>query len=84
MTPIQVTYLLQEVLAINKRANVKVQCDNCAHMNKRFVEIPDAKSVVSALTDLLAQGFGRPGEAKLDQGTVEFRRLTKLDEPELG
>ena len=80
MTPVQVAYLLQEVLSINKRVSVKVQCDNCAHMNRRVVEIADAKAVVSALTDLMAQGFGRPGEARLDEGTVNFRRLTNLKE----
>jgi hypothetical protein len=80
MTTTQVSYLIQEVLSVNKRVNFTLHCDHCGNKNRRMAEIPDAKAVVSALTDLLAQGFGRPGEARLDEGTVNFRRLTNLEQ----
>jgi hypothetical protein len=78
----QVAFLIGEVLLVNKKVPIELHCTNCGHKQRRYALIPDAKAVVSALTDLLAQGFGRPGEAKLDEGTVNFRRYTNLTELE--
>jgi hypothetical protein len=80
MTPTQVTYLLQEVLAINKRVAARFECSNCGHLDRGWADIPDAKAVVSALTDLLSQGFGRVGESRTDEAPITFIRLTNLDE----
>src|SRR4029079_11644467 len=49
--------LLTEVLAINKSA--RGWCGTCKKAIQ--VEIPDAKAVVSAMSELLTQAHGRPG-----------------------
>jgi hypothetical protein len=80
LTPEQCQYLIDDVLLIDKVVPVEVVCDNCGHTLKRRVSVPDSKAVVSALTDLLAQGFGRPGEAKVAEPTIVFQRLVRLDD----
>lgn len=82
LTDEQVNTLIDEVLAISKRVPVVCECPNCGHSERVTLEIPDAKAVVGALTDLLAQGFGRPGEARVEDGTITFKRLTVLSELE--
>jgi hypothetical protein len=82
MTPTQVTYLLQEVLAINKRVSARFECSNCGHLDRGWADIPDAKAVVSALTDLLSQGFGRVGESPPDEASITLVRFTNLEEYE--
>ena len=58
--------LMAEVLQIKKPA--RGWCRKC--QASVHVEIPDAKSVVSAMGDLLTQAKGRPGESKGDGQTV--------------
>jgi hypothetical protein len=82
MTPTQVTYLLQEILAINKRVSARFECSNCGHLDRGWADIPDAKAVVSALTDLLSQGFGRVGESPPDEASITLVRITNLQEYE--
>jgi hypothetical protein len=80
LTPEQCQYLIDDVLSIDKVVPVEVVCDNCGHTLKRRVSVPDSKAVVSALTDLLAQGFGRPREAKVNEATIVFKRLVRLED----
>ncbi len=72
LTPEQIELLVDEVLAIKKGA--RGWCPSCKkHVQ---VEIHDARASVAALTDLLAQGFGKPvEEAKSDQGIVVNRTV---------
>ena len=59
--------LLKEVLAISKGA--RGWCGSCKKGVQ--VEIPDAKAVVSAMSELLVQAKGRPGpEADHEEQTV--------------
>lgn len=55
----QLDALFGEVLALKKQA--RGWCKECKHAV--FVEIPDAKAVTSALTDLANQAWGTPGRA---------------------
>ena len=80
LTEDQTKKLVDEVLAVTKRINVTLNCTNCGHKSKGTIDVPDAKAVVGALTDLLSQGFGRPGEAKVDDSAIVFKRLTKLED----
>lgn len=80
LTPTQVTFLLQEVLAITKRVPIRGECKNCGHFISDYAEVPDAKAVVSALTDLINHGFGRPDVAKFERDMIEFRRFTDFTE----
>lgn len=80
LTPTQVTFLLEEVLAINKRVAIRGECKNCGHYISDYTEVPDAKAVVSALTDLINHGFGRPDVAKFERDMIEFRRFTDFTE----
>lgn len=80
LTPEQISKLIDEILAINKRASAEFSCKKCNQRQMRWTEIPDAKSVASALGDLLNQAFGRPSETSEKTEPVIFRRLTNLEE----
>lgn len=82
MTPDQTAKLVDEVLAITKRASAEFDCKKCGQRQMRWTDIPDAKAVASALTDLSNQAFGRPLEASAHQDPVKFVRLTNLAEVE--
>jgi hypothetical protein len=58
--------LMKEVLASTKHA--RGWCGSCR--KAVTVEIPDAKAVVSAMSDLLVQAKGRPSEASSDDDRV--------------
>lgn len=77
LTPEQLKALLDEILSMKKSAR-----GWCGHCKKHVVvEIPDAKAVVGALSDLTNQGFGRPSEASGgDEDRIVFKRLTKLED----
>ena len=63
LSPEQVGMLVDEVLAIKKGA--RGWCPSCKkHVQ---VEISDAKAVVSAMTDLLSQAYGRPKEQERNE-----------------
>jgi hypothetical protein len=64
LTPEQLGALLDEVLAITKEA--RGWCPLCKKHVR--VDIPDAKAVVSAMGDLLTQGFGRPAQEGVEDG----------------
>ena len=82
LTPEQIGKLVDEVLAITKRASAEFNCKSCGQRQMRWTDIPDAKAVASALGDLMTQAFGRPGEANERSEPIVFKRLTKLeDEP---
>ena len=82
LSPEQVRFLMDEVLAITKQG--WGSCKECNH--RVLVDIPDARAVTSSLTDLLNQAWGRPSEvAKEDQGLVVNRKvvLANQDEDEI-
>ena len=75
----QVKFLMDEVLAITKQA--RGWCKEC---NKAvYVDIPDAKSVTGALTDLANQAWGRPQESSRAEAdlVVNRRVFVVSDEP---
>ena len=84
LTPDQLTKLVDEVLAIEKRTSVEFICKKCGQKQRQYGSVSDAKAVALALPDLLNQAFGRPGEASNDTQQVIFNRLTKLEEVEVG
>jgi len=82
LTPEQLAKLIDEVLAIEKRANPEITCKHCGRKQMAWVQVPDAKAVALALPDLLNQAFGRVGEASGAQDPVAFKRLTITDTDE--
>lgn len=80
LTPTQVTFLLQEVLAITKKVSVEFDCTHCGKHFRTSADVPDAKAVVSSLTDLINHGFGRPDVAKMERDMIEFRRFVDMSE----
>ncbi len=72
LTEEQLRLLMDEVLAIKKGA--RGWCPTCNRAVQ--VEIPDAKGVTGALTDLLNQSHGRPTEVKPEQEGIVFVRKT--------
>jgi hypothetical protein len=80
MTPEQIGKLIDEVLAITKRASAEFSCKKCGQRQMRWTDIPDAKSVASALADLMNQAFGRPSETNDTVEPIVFQRLTKLSD----
>jgi len=82
LTPEQLTQLIDEVLAIKKRAWVEFSCKHCGRKQAQYGEFNDAKAVALALPDLLNQAFGRVGEATASTDPVSFKRLTITDSDE--
>jgi len=81
LTPEQSKILVDEVLAVTKRGRAFFDCKKCGAHQVQFAEIPDAKAVASALTDLANQAFGRPTEASAQQvDPIQFVRLTNMGE----
>jgi hypothetical protein len=76
MTPEQITKLIDEILAIEKRASAEFHCKKCGQRQMQWTKISDAKSVTLALTDLMNQAFGRPSEQNDTVEPVIFNRLT--------
>jgi hypothetical protein len=76
LTAEQLAFLMDEVLAITKRAWGEFSCKNCGQRQRQLVEIPDAKGVTGSLTDLLNQAWGRPSEDKVDAEGIQFVRKT--------
>jgi hypothetical protein len=80
LTPEQLTRLIDEVLAIEKRACTEFACKKCGQKQRQYTSIPDAKAVALALPDLLNQAYGRPPETSEKAEPVIFYRLTNLAE----
>ena len=83
LTPEQLEFLINEVLAIRKKAWAEFVCKNpgCGQRQRQLTEIPDAKAVTSALTDLLNQAHGRPQEDKGEDQTVTLVRRSIAPAP---
>ena len=71
LTPEQLAFLMDEVLAITKGA--RGWCPNCKKQVQ--VEIPDAKAVTSSLAELMTQSWGRPNEQKQDTQIIVNRSV---------
>jgi len=82
LTPEQLKILIDEVLAVRKRAWVEFSCKHCGRKQAQYGEFNDAKAVALALPDLLNQAFGRVGEATASTDPVSFKRLTVTDSDE--
>ena len=82
LTEEQTNRLVNEVLAIEKRASVEVTCKHCGRHQKVWADVPDARAVAGALTDLANQAFGRPSESEKGEQTIIFRRLVRLEDLE--
>ena len=67
----QLRLLMDEVLKINKMG--RGWCGECK--KQVMVEIPDARAVTSALTDLMTQSWGRPTEQKQDTEIIVNRTI---------
>lgn len=75
LTPEQLHELIDEILKIKKGA--RGWCPNCK--KQVGVEIPDAKSVAGAITDLANQAFGRPRGEQGEQGErIVFERVVYM------
>ena len=74
LSPEQIEFLLDEVLAIRKNAWGEFSCKGCGQRQRQLVEIPDAKAVTGALVDLANQAWGRPTEDKAEQEGISFTR----------
>jgi hypothetical protein len=74
LNPEQIELLLDEVLAIRKNAWGEFSCKACGQRQRQLCEIPDAKAVTGALTDLLNQAWGRPQDDKQEAEGITFIR----------
>ena len=75
LSPEQLTALMDEVLVARKGA--RGWCPSCKkHVQ---VEISDAKAVVSAMTDLLSQAYGRPKEQEKSEGGIVVNRTVVFE-----
>jgi hypothetical protein len=71
LSPQQLSSLIDEVLATTKVAWVR--CEKCSNHVKGSV--PDAKAVVSALSELMTQAYGRPGAEPEDRTVIVNRHV---------
>lgn len=76
LTPEQLAYLMNEVLAIKKVVSGDFHCRHCNKTTMKKVEVPDAKAVTSALGELLNQAHGRPQTETDQDQTITFVRQT--------
>jgi len=68
---------------VTKRGRAEFHCKQCNRRQIQFAEIPDARAVASALSDLANQAYGRPQEAAAQHvDPIRFVRLTNLSELE--
>lgn len=81
LTPEQLSKLVDDVLAMEKRVRVEMTCKKCGAQQIQFGSTSDVKAVALALPDLLNQAYGRPSEQEHTEQVV-FTRWTKLEEPE--
>ena len=81
LTPEQIKVLIDEVLAIKKKARVEFTCSkDCKRKQIHTAEINDARAVTSALVELANQAWGRPTETQPEEGVkVEYRVVVNAD-----
>ena len=78
LKPAQIEKLIDEILAIQKGA--RGWCPNC---NRNVqVQIPDAKGVTSALTELMNQSWGRPTDSKVETEIIVNRQVILVADTE--
>lgn len=82
LTRPQIDALLNEALALRKQVDTEFSCRSCGQKQRRKVEISDAKAVVSAVSDLLTQGYGRPDSRPGGQSVVVNRVVQLVSEQE--
>jgi hypothetical protein len=82
LTEEQTKILVDEVLAVTKKGKAEFNCKKCGARQIQYANIPDARAVASALSDLANQAYGRPTEASVQNDPVQFIRLTNLGELE--
>jgi len=80
LTPEQLKILIDEVLAITKKAKAEFNCKTCGQRQYQYAEISDALSVARALPELLNQAYGRTVEATVVAEPIRFYRLTKMSQ----
>jgi nitrogen fixation/metabolism regulation signal transduction histidine kinase len=80
LTPEQLSKLVDEVLSIEKRARAEFMCKKCGQRQIQFGSVSDAKAVSQALTDLLTQAYGRPGEEAHQAEPIMFIRVSTVEE----
>lgn len=73
--PAKIDFLIDEVLASTKKAWAEFSCKKCNARQRQQAEIPDAKAVVSALTELMNQSWGRPTEQRTETEIVVERNV---------
>jgi hypothetical protein len=83
-TPEQLNLLINEVLAIKKSVQVEVRCKHCNRAQKVLGEMPDARSVTTALKDLLNQAWGAPVEQRAETEFKLVRHVFLISESETG
>lgn len=76
LTQEQLRALIDDVLQIRKKA--WVSCTHCKKKNE--VEIPDAKAVVGAMSDLMVQAKGRPDGKQVESGLVVNRSVYVVED----
>lgn len=80
LTPEQLSKLIDEVLSVEKRMYAEFNCKKCGANQFQYGKVSDAKSVAAALTDLLTQAYGRPGEEAHQAEPIQLYRVSSLNE----
>jgi vacuolar-type H+-ATPase subunit I/STV1 len=72
LTAEQYDHLFESVLAITKQAQGDIVCKKCKQRQIVRVEVPDARAVVTALTDLVTKIADIPKEQVQEQDRITF------------
>lgn len=73
LDPETLKVLIDEILAVKKSMWAEFKCKSCGQRQRIHGEVSDARAVASALSELLTQARGRPGQA--DDGVAERERV---------
>ena len=71
--------LFKSVLAITKRGSGEVVCKACKQRQMAWFEIPDAKAVVAALSDIVTKIADVPKEQVQEQDRIVFERVIYME-----
>lgn len=86
LTPDQIAFLIDEVLATTKKPWAEFACKKCGAKQRQQAEMPDAPAVTRALDVLMNQSWGRPTDARHETEIVVNRHvyLVAEDDEDLG
>jgi hypothetical protein len=64
--------LMESIKGLSRGYLLDHKCPDCGHREKATVQVPNFKEILQAMTEFMAQGYGRPGIAEGEAGGVSI------------